>query len=380
MTYIVATEAGGGYDTYGRLVAKYLGRHLGLSKIIVKNIPGDGHIAGANALYAARPDGLTIGTFNTGLVYAQLLGLEQVKFDLGKMSWIGKASDEPRLLVVSTKTGYRSIDDIRNAGRPLVVASAGFGSSSYNDMRLLAKVFHLDVRFIFGLATRDAQLAMKRGEVDAQFGSASSHRPFLVQKYGRALLRVGSGPGVADSIPDAAALASTDESKAAIALVRSQATLLRMTAGPPGIPGDRLLALREAYTAALRDPALLAEARKLDIPIVPMDGSSLAVRVREALAQPPAIVAMIAEAAVGTTTPIVKSTATLVAVAEGERAIRFLVNEAEVTAKLDPTQVSIKVDGKTTPLSGLVPGMICEMSYDADADHALRELACRSAP
>ena len=91
VTYIVATAPGGGYDTYGRLVAEYMQRNLPGSTFIVKNMPGAGHIIGTNAIYASKPDGLTIGTFNTGLIYNQIINETAVKFDLTKMSWIGKA-------------------------------------------------------------------------------------------------------------------------------------------------------------------------------------------------------------------------------------------------------------------------------------------------
>ena len=76
VTYIVATAPGGGYDLYGRLVAEYMQRHLPGSTFIVRNVPGAGHLIGTNAIYAAKPDGLTIGTFNTGLIYNQLIGHE----------------------------------------------------------------------------------------------------------------------------------------------------------------------------------------------------------------------------------------------------------------------------------------------------------------
>src|SRR5918992_5905414 len=75
VTYIVATAAGGGYDLYGRLVAEYMQRYLPGSTFIVRNLPGAGHLVGTNTLYASRADGLTIGTFNTGLIYNQLVGL-----------------------------------------------------------------------------------------------------------------------------------------------------------------------------------------------------------------------------------------------------------------------------------------------------------------
>src|ERR1043166_6126645 len=92
ITYIVATSPGGGYDTYGRLIARYMQKYLPGSRIVVKNVPGAGNIIGANTIYAAKSDGLTIGMFNTGLIYDQLVGRKGVMFDLRKFTWIGKAS------------------------------------------------------------------------------------------------------------------------------------------------------------------------------------------------------------------------------------------------------------------------------------------------
>src|SRR5579864_5034167 len=100
ITYIVATGAGGGYDAYGRLIARYLQKYLTGSRVIVRNVPGAGHIVGANTLYASRPDGLTIGSFNTGLIYDQLIQREGVLFDLAKFGWIGKAANDTRALLI----------------------------------------------------------------------------------------------------------------------------------------------------------------------------------------------------------------------------------------------------------------------------------------
>lgn len=294
LTYIVATGPGGGYDTYGRLVSRYLGKYLGLKTVVVRNVPGGGHIKGANEIYAARPDGLTQGSFNTGLIYAQLLRREGMRADLKRMSWIGKAGLDARLLTVSRKSGFRSLDDIRKAGRPLLLGTSGLGNESYYDTMLLAHALDLRVTLVFGLSTREAQLSMMRGEIDGEVGSASSSRSFVTNGHGYSVVRVGRAEGVDQGIPDAAAMASTAEARTVIDFVGSLAELLRWTAGPPGIPEDRLAVLREAYTLALRDPALLAEARRLDIPIVPMDGATLAREVERALAQPPQTVALIA--------------------------------------------------------------------------------------
>ncbi len=112
MTYIVATAPGGGYDLYGRFVAEYMQKYLPGSTFVVKNVPGAGHLVGTNTIYAAKPDGLTIGTFNTGLIYNQLIGLDGVKFDLTKMSWIGKASSEPRVIVIAQQSPIKNFQRV----------------------------------------------------------------------------------------------------------------------------------------------------------------------------------------------------------------------------------------------------------------------------
>src|SRR6476619_5668814 len=111
VTYIVSTAPGGGYDTYGRLVAEYMQRNLPGSTFVVKNMPGAGHIIGTNAIYASKADGLTIGTFNTGLIYNQIINANGVKFDLSKMSWIGKAASDPRVIVIAAQSPIKSFAD-----------------------------------------------------------------------------------------------------------------------------------------------------------------------------------------------------------------------------------------------------------------------------
>jgi tripartite-type tricarboxylate transporter receptor subunit TctC len=297
MTYIVSTAPGGGYDTYGRLVSRYLPKHLGVRTVVVRNVPGGGHIKGANAILAARPDGLTVGTFNTGLIYAQLLGREGLAGDLRHASWIGKAGIESRVLTVSSRSGFRSLEDVRQAKRPLLMATNGMGNQSYYDALLLAHVLGLRVKFVFGLASREAQLSMMRGEVDGEVGSDSISRPFVANGFGHALLRVGDSGEVDARIPDAMDLVTSAQGRQVVEFMALLNKLQRWTAGPPGIREDRLAALREAYTSALGDPGLLAEARKLDIPIAPMDGATLANEIHRLLDGAPDLVALIASVA-----------------------------------------------------------------------------------
>src|ERR1700754_23746 len=112
VTYIVSTAPGGGYDLYGRLIAEYMQKYLPGSTFVVKNVPGAGHLVGTNTIYASKPDGLTIGTFNTGLIYNQLIGLDGVRFDLTKMSWIGKAASDPRVFTMHPSLPIKNFQDL----------------------------------------------------------------------------------------------------------------------------------------------------------------------------------------------------------------------------------------------------------------------------
>ena len=285
INYIVATKPGGGSDTMGRLVAKYLQAHLAGSTVAVKNVPGAGHLIGAKTIYASKPDGLTIGTFNTGLIYSQLTSQFGPDLDLDKMSWIGKAAIESRVLVVSASSGLKSLDDFKNPDRQIKMAVSGKGTASDFDTRLLAKAFGLNIQIIPGYEGTEAELSMLRGEIDAMVESASSAKSFVDNGQGKIILEVGGTAG--STLPQASALATTGQSKSMISLIEAQSQLARLTAGPNGISPDILQALRKAYMAALQDPEFLAEAGKIGLPISPASGDAVAASVHAALNQTP---------------------------------------------------------------------------------------------
>ena len=172
VNYIVATDPGGGYDTNGRLVAEFMQKHLPGSTFVVQNMPGAGHLIGTNYIYASEPDGLTIGTFNTGLIYGQLAGDPGIKFDLAKMSWIGKVSSDPRVIVVSKESGIDSFEQLKNLKEPIKFAAAGVGSASTIETTMLVKSLGLPIQIITGYNGNDDQLAMRRGEVQGIVGFA----------------------------------------------------------------------------------------------------------------------------------------------------------------------------------------------------------------
>jgi len=290
VTYIVATAPGGGYDLYGRLVAEYMQKYLPGSTFLVKNVPGAGHLVGTNTIYASKADGLTIGTFNTGLIYNQLIGLEGVKFDLTKMGWIGKASADPRIVVVSKESGIKSFEELTKLKEPVNFSTAGVGSAAYVETTVLLNVLKLPIKIQSGYNGNDDQLAMRRGEIIGTIASRSSWQSFVDNGYGVFLAQMG---GAQKDVPQLSTLVADPIAKAFIALVESQGDLSRLTAGPPDIPEDRLAALRDAYRKAMADPELQERALKGGRPVEPLVGEDVAKKIKAAINQPPKTVEML---------------------------------------------------------------------------------------
>jgi tripartite-type tricarboxylate transporter receptor subunit TctC len=293
VTYIASTAPGGGYDVYGRLVAEYMQRHLPGSTFVVKNIPGAGHIIGANTIYASKPDGLTIGIFNTGLIYDQVVKHDALKADLAKMSWIGKAASDPRVITIGTQSSIKTFKELQESKQTVNFATGGIGSATFVESNTLTSILNLPVKVLTGYNGGEDQLAMRRGEITGSIASRSSWEAFVGNGYGHFIAQIG---GSQKDIPQLGSLVTDAKAKALIALVQSQGDIARLTAGPPGIPQDRLDALRAAYKAALEDPELLARAEKQQLPIDPLYGDDVLNRIKVALNQTPETVALLKNA------------------------------------------------------------------------------------
>ena len=257
-------------------------RNLPGSTFVVKNMPGAGHIIGANSIYASKADGLTLGTFNTGLIYNQLINANGVKFDLSKMSWIGKAASDPRVIVIASQSPIKSFADLLAQKTPVNFATAGLGSASYVETVMLTNSLKLPVKNLTGYNGTDDQLAMRRGEVVGSIASRSSYSTFVENGYGRFIAQIG---GADKDLPQLASLVTDAKALALINLVQSQGDISRLTAGPPGIPADRVKALVAAYRKAMEDKELQARAEKLERPVEPAYGEDVAKAIAVALNQ-----------------------------------------------------------------------------------------------
>lgn len=292
ITYIVATAAGGGYDVYGRLTAEFMQKHLPGSTFVVSNRPGAGHLVGANFIAASKPDGLTLGTFNTGLLYSQLAKSEGIKFDMGELSWIGKMAADPRVIAIAVQSPIKTLADLINSKETVLFATAGPGAAGYVEMNMLLKALKVNHRLLTGYDGNENAMAMRRGEVVGNIGSRSSWDEFRRQGIVRMIVQIG---GNDKDVPQLRDLVDDPKVKTIISLVESQGEISRFTAGPPKIPADRLEALRAAFKKAMEDPELTARVQKMDRPLQPAYGEEVANMIKKALDQTPETVAVLRE-------------------------------------------------------------------------------------
>lgn len=372
VTYIVSTAPGGGYDLYGRLVADYMQKYLPGSTFVVKNLPGAGHLVGTNTIYASKPDGLTIGTFNTGLIYNQLIGLDGVKFDLTKMSWIGKASSDPRVIIVAPQTNIKSLKDLANQKNPINFSTAGVGSAAYVETTVLLNVLNLPIKILSGYNGNDDQLAMRRGEIQGAVASRSSWQQFIDNGYGRFIAQIG---GNEKDLPQLSALVTDPDAKAFAALVESQGDLSRLTAGPPGIPADRLAALRDAYRKAMADPELQDKAKKGGRPLEPAFGEEVAKKIQAALTQPPKTIALLKEAMTAKA-PVAELKGTIAAY-DGRKDFTLKTADGKsVKGEISGSRTAVTVAGQKADRGAVKVGMTCTIQSDEGATEA-KTMACK---
>src|SRR4051812_20067299 len=290
LTWIVSTGPGGGHDFYARLIVKHMAKLMPETTLIVKNVGGAGHIMGANTVYFSKPDGLTIGSFSTGLVYGQIVGMQGIQFDLSKMSWIGKAASDSRVLMVGKKSPIKTLDDMRNPNRQALFVTSGIGSGSYIEANMVTRAFGLNSKFLTGYVGNEGMMSLLRGESDASLDGSETSMA-LVQK-GDGFIMMQFGKELPD-IPDGRDFAKTDDALKIVSLLEAQSLLARITAGPPGIPADRLEYLRETYRKALESPELLADAQKAKRTIKPMYGEEVGNAIQRALNQPDDVVTLL---------------------------------------------------------------------------------------
>jgi tripartite-type tricarboxylate transporter receptor subunit TctC len=288
INYIVATKPGGGYDAYARVIGKYMQKYIPSATIIVRNAPGAGHIIGANETYLAKPDGLTMGTFNTGLIYSQILKQPGIRFDLMKYNWIGKASSDQRVVIVGNKTAFKTVKDILASKEQVKMAASGVGSSAYTETILIAEALGAgNMKTVPGYSGREGEMAILRGEVAGTNGAYTGLLGFIKSGECRVLLQIGAKKHKdLPDVPLASELRLSPRGAALFRLIVGVNELGRLTGAPPNVPPARLQVLRDAYKKALTNPDFLKEAEKMGMDIEAGFGDEVTKLMKEAVNQP----------------------------------------------------------------------------------------------
>lgn len=259
---VCGSSPGGGYDRMARLLARHLPKHLpGKPTIIVENLPGAGSMIAANNIYnLEKPDGLTIGTFNQGLPFAQLLKSEGVRFDLTKYEWIGSTAREASLFTVRSDTPYKSVSDLRKVKEPIPLATSGPQTMTYQFPSLLKEFAGLNFKMINYTSGTESLLAIERKEADGTASIYSSLLPYIKRGLIRPLIRGRiTAPGI-EHLPVDEDLATDKRGKTLMSLRSAPGSLTWPYVAPPKTPPGIMKILRNAFAQVTKDSAFLAEA------------------------------------------------------------------------------------------------------------------------
>lgn len=285
---IVGFGAGGGYDLYARLLARFLGNHIaGPPTIVVQNMDGAGGVRAANYVYTLAPhDGTVIAAVNQGATMYQLLGGKGAQYDPVHFSWLGSMAYSNNTVYVWAASGIKTLDDAKH--REVSMAGSGIISDANIYPAVLNALIGTRFKIINGYpGTNESNLALERGEVDGRGGGAYSSlvstRPqWLSEKKINILTQIGfdKEPELPD-VPRLLDLVSNPEDAQIANLVTLPVAIGYNYWVSPDVPADRLKILQDAFSEAMRDPELTAAARQSSLEIRPKSGERLAQMVKE---------------------------------------------------------------------------------------------------
>jgi len=282
--FVVGYSAGGSFDLYSRMIARHFGKHLpGNPTVIVENMTGAGGIIAANYIYnQAKPDGLTIGAWAAPLILQHIMGNDATKFDGRKFGYLGVPSPYDTLCTFNRESGIKTMEDWSAAKRPLKISSIGPGTSTSDVPKLLKEALGLPLQIVEGYkGGADARIAVESGEVDGYCGSWQTVKTvwrgaFESGKIRAVLLATLKPHPDLKDVPLAIKYAKTDEARLLLRVADNAHGAQFPYSVPPGAAKERLQVLQKAFMDALKDPELLAEAKKSDLDIDPIDGPTTA--------------------------------------------------------------------------------------------------------
>jgi tripartite-type tricarboxylate transporter receptor subunit TctC len=296
--------AGSVDDTWTRMIARYLGKHLpGNPNIVVQNMPGAGAMIAANYVYkVAKPDGLTLGGLRAGLYFDQLVGKKEVQFDWPKFTWLGTPTQVEQLIYMRANTPYKTIYDVRKAAVPPKCGASGTASTGYYFGNLLEETLGAKFNTITGYKDGpEVDLAVEREEIHCRGISIETMfgREPLIGWFKNGFVRVliQTGKTREPRLPDVPTIWELmKENKTPEAGVRLSTIILaagafgRPYVTSPGLPPERAKIIQSAFKKTLNDPDFQAQARERKLDLEPVAGDELGALAREVISQPSDVV------------------------------------------------------------------------------------------
>ncbi len=283
LTFIVGYSPGGSFDLYARVIARHIGKHLPDNPTrIVENMTGAGGIIAANHLYnRVKPDGLTIGAWASPLILQHIMGNEAAQFDGRRFGYLGIPSPYDTVCTFNQQSGIATMEDWINAKRRQKISAIGPGTSTSDIPKLLKAALNLPMDVIDGYkGGADARLAVESGEVDGYCGSWGTvetvWRSAYESKKIHAVLQASlqSHPKY-KQIPVAINYAKSEEARELLMVADNAHGAQFPFTVPPGMTKDRLELLQRAFMRTLKDPDLIAEAKRSQLDIDPVDGPTI---------------------------------------------------------------------------------------------------------
>jgi len=282
--FVVGGSAGGGYDTYTRLIARHFAQYVpGKPNIVVQNMPGAAMLIAANYIYNSAPrDGTVIGHWSGPLILQQLMGNRAVQFEGNKFGWLGMPTSDSLVCILTDRSGIKTAEEWRKAKTRVKLGAIGPGTSGTDDTKLLAAATGFPIQLIEGYkGTADIRIAAETGEVDgtcafgwqsAKVTWANALRANQVHVVLQTMLE--SHPEL-KGVPLAVDYANTDEGKKLLRIASELYGKQRLYSLPPQVPEQRVRTLQKAFISTLKDPQFLAEAEKAKLEIDPIDGPGI---------------------------------------------------------------------------------------------------------
>ncbi len=301
---IVGLSAGGGYDTYTRVIARHLGQHIpGNPTIVVENMVGAGSLISANYVFkVAKPDGLTIGHFLGGLFLQQVLGKPGIEFDGKRFEFLGAPAEDSQMVAVSKQMGFTTVEQWRAAKTLVKFGGVGAGSATDDITKIVKATLNLPIQLVSGYkGTADIRLAFNSGEIDGLSNSWNSFKSTWPKelKAGEVIMVLQAVEKLNPEVPNVPRvfdLAKTDLDRKVIDVgIHGYNPTARPYVLPPGTPKARIDVLRKAFAATMKDPNFLAEAEKSRLDLSPLSGEEVEKTVHGIYKAEPEVVAKLKE-------------------------------------------------------------------------------------